>query len=99
MWQRERSERNRQKEKIQSWRRSYAKLREELEAIESRKLYATVDNLTAERDLLRREISTLQNELAQLQSTHQTKVQKLEDEVAQLDELIVEYECKMQNAR
>ena len=96
-WQRAQSERDRQKEKTLSWQRSYAKLRDELETVESSRLYATVDNLTAERDLLRREVSTLRNELAQLQSTHQSEAQKLKDEVTQLDKLVVEYECKMRD--
>lgn len=97
--ERERSRCSRQKSKIEFLQYLRFRLEDELNALKSGKLYATIDRLAAERDRLKQNVAAMQNELNQSRATHRAEQQKLLDEIEQLDGLVVEYESKMQNAR
>ena len=97
--ERERSRCSRQKSKIEFLQYLRSRLEAEINALESGKLYATIDRLAAERDRLKQDVAAMQNELNQSRVTHQSERQNLLDEIEQLDKLVVEYESRMQNAR
>lgn len=76
-------------------------LETKLAEFRSDKLMKQINGLTAERDALQRQISELLTQSSRAEGEYTAKLEKLHEEIARLDDLVVKYEhrSRPQNAK